>query len=52
MNIFDFIITLFCRVDDQMQALPNHPQAKLYLSEIVPLVMLFTLEGVGEHTFY
>lgn len=61
MNTFDFIIDLFCRdvrrilsraVDDQMQSLTKHTQAKLYPSEVVTLGMLFTLKGVGERAFY
>jgi hypothetical protein len=52
MNTIDFIIALFCRVDDQMQSLTKHTQAKLYPSEVVTLAMLFTLKGVGERAFY
>lgn len=37
----DFIIALFCRVDDLMRDLPRHPQAKLYPSEIVTLALLY-----------
>ncbi len=31
----DFTIQLFCRVDDQMQNAPKHPQANLYPSEVL-----------------
>jgi hypothetical protein len=48
----DFIIELFCRVDDQMLDVPRHPQAKLYPSEVVTLALLFTLKGVGNRAYY
>ncbi len=48
----DFIIELFCRIDDAMSDLPKHPQAKLYPSEIVTLGVLFAWKGVGNRQFY
>ena len=45
MTTEDFIIELFCRIDDAMRDLPKHPQAKLYPSEIVTLGVLFALKG-------
>ena len=48
----DFIIDLFCRVDDQMPEAQKHPQAKLYPSEVVTLAILFALKGVGNRAFY
>jgi len=48
----DFIIELFCRVDDGMLDVAKHPQAKLYPSEIVALGLAFALKGVGSRAFY
>ncbi len=40
------IITLiFIAVDDAMPAIPKHPQAKLYPSELVTIGILFALKG-------
>ena len=52
MSTEDFIIELFCRVDDQMRDVSRHSQAKLYPSELVTLALLFVLKGVGERAFY
>jgi hypothetical protein len=35
MTTEDFIIGLFCRIDDQMKDIAKHSQANLYPSEIV-----------------
>ena len=48
----EFIIHLFCRVDDAMQDVRKHSQGNLYPSEIVTLGMLFALKGVGNRAFY
>jgi hypothetical protein len=48
----DFIIELFCRVDDEMLDVPKHPQAKLYPSEVVTLGLGFALKGMGARAFY
>lgn len=48
----DFIIELFCRVDQTMVDVKKHPQALLWPSEIVTLAILFVLKGRGERTFY
>jgi hypothetical protein len=48
----DFIIELYCRVDEQMQGVSKHPQAKLNPSEVVTLALLFALKGVGPRAFY
>jgi len=48
----DFIIELFCRVDDDMLDVAKHPQAQLYPSEVVTLALLFALKGVGNRAFY
>jgi hypothetical protein len=48
----DFIIELFCWVDDHMLAVPKHPQAKLYPSELVTIGLLFALKGGYFRAFY
>jgi len=35
-----------------MRDSPTHPQARLYLSEVVTLALLFVLKGGGERAFY
>jgi len=52
MTTEDFIIELFCRVDDKMPNVKKHPQAALYPSEVVTLALLFALKGVGNRAFY
>ncbi len=52
MSTVDFIIDLFCRVDEAMLDVPKHPQANLYLSEIVTLAVLFALKGDGPRPCY
>ena len=52
MSTEDFIIELFCRVDDAMGEVAKHSQAKLYPSEIVTLALVFVLKGVGSRAFY
>ena len=52
MTTTDFITDLFCRIDDQMQALPKHPQARLWPREVVTLGVLHALKGVGNRAFY
>lgn len=52
MSTQDFIIELFCRVDDAMPKVPKHEQANLYPSEIVTLGIMFALKGVGNRAFY
>jgi hypothetical protein len=47
----DFIIALFCRVDNRMLDLPKPPQAALWPSELVTLGLRFALKGVGERAF-
>jgi hypothetical protein len=48
----DFIIELFCRVDDRMKNTPKHSQAALHPSEIVTLAFMFAIKGVGNRPFY
>lgn len=52
MTTEDFIIALFCRVDDPMFNAKKHSQASLYPSEVVTLAILFALKGVGNRAFY
>jgi hypothetical protein len=48
----DFIIELFCRVDDMMKDVKKHPQAKMHPSELVTLGIVFALKGVGSRAYY
>ena len=48
----DFIIELFCRVDDMMKDVPKHSQASMYPSELVTLGIVFALKGSGSRAFY
>jgi hypothetical protein len=52
MTTQDFIIELFCRIDDALQDVPKHSQAKLYASEVVTIAILFTLKGGHGRAFY
>jgi hypothetical protein len=52
MTTEDFIIELFCRIDDAMKGIEKHSQAVLYPSEVVTLGILFALKGVGNRAFY
>lgn len=52
MTTEDFIIELFCRVDDAMQGVKKHREASLYPSEVVTLGLLFALKGVGNRAYY
>jgi len=48
----DFIIHLFCLVDDEMGPLPKHSQAHLWPSELVTIGLLFALKGGYFRAFY
>lgn len=52
MSTDDFIIELFCRIDDQLKSLEKHSQSKFSASELVTVGMLFALKGVGQRAFY
>ncbi len=52
MTTEDFIIDLFCRVDDRMNNVPNHSQAAPWPSELVTIGLLFAVKGVGQQAFY
>ena len=43
MTTVDFITTLFYEVDEQMRAIPKHPEARLWPSEVVTLGLLHAL---------
>ncbi len=48
----DFIISLFCLVDDRMGKLPKRSDAKLYPSELVTIELLYALKGGFFSAFY
>src|SRR5437773_2657085 len=52
MTTVDFITALFYEVDEQMGALPKHPEAHLWPSEVVTLGLLHALKGMGNRAFY
>ena len=52
MTTQDFIIALFCAVDQEMLDIPKRPDAKLYPSEVVTMALLFAIKGVGTRAFY
>jgi hypothetical protein len=48
----DCITALFYHVDEQLHAMPKHPKAQLWPSEVVTLGLLHALKGVGNRAFY
>ena len=48
----EFITALFYEVDEQLRAIPKHPKAHLWPSEVVTLGLLHALKGVGNRAFY
>jgi len=52
MITLDFITALFYEIDEQMGAIPKHPEAHLWPSEVVTLGLLHALKGVGNRPFY
>jgi hypothetical protein len=52
MTTVDLITALFYEVDEQLGALPKHPEAHLWPSEVVTLGLLHSLKGVGNRAFY
>jgi hypothetical protein len=52
MTTEDLIILIFCAVDDEMSAVPKHPQAHLYPSELITIGLLFALKGGHFRAFY
>ena len=47
MTTVEFITALFYEVDEQLRAIPKHPEARLWPSEVVTLGLLHALKGVG-----
>jgi hypothetical protein len=52
MTTVDFIIALFCTIDDRMPGVAKHPQAHLWPSELVTIGVLFALKGGHFRAFY
>src|SRR6266852_3313342 len=52
MTTVEFITALFYEVDEQLYAIPKHPEAHLWPSEVVTLGLLHALKGVGNRAFY
>jgi hypothetical protein len=48
----DFLISLFCLVDDRLACRHKHPQAHLWPSELVAIGLLFALKGSSFRSFY
>src|SRR3989442_1185744 len=48
----DFMTALFYEVDEQLPAIPKHPEARLWPSEVVTLGLLHALKGGGNRAFY
>lgn len=48
----DFLIWLFCLVDDRLACRHKHPQARLWPSELVTIGLLFALKGSSFRSFY
>src|SRR5262245_45385540 len=51
MMTVEFITALFDEVDEQIGAIPQHPEARLWPSEVVTLGLLHALKGVGNKSF-
>jgi len=52
MITLDFITALFYEVDEQLRAIPKHPEAHLWPSAVVTLGLLHALKGGGNRAFY
>lgn len=48
----EFIIALFCLVDDRLGPVPKHRQASLWPSEVVTIGLLYALKGGSFRGFY
>jgi hypothetical protein len=48
----DFLIRLFCWVDERLGPQVKHPQARLWPSELVTIGLLFALKGGSFRSFY
>ncbi len=52
MNIRHFITELYCKIDDALPRLPQHPQAVLSLGEVVTIGVLYAMQSVSRRAFY
>jgi hypothetical protein len=52
MSTVEFITALFYEADEQMGAIPKHPEAHLWPSEVVTLGLLHALKGGSNRAFY
>ena len=52
MTTEELITALFYEVDEQLGAIPKHPEAPLWPSAVVTLGLLPALQGVGNRPFY
>src|SRR5207237_5298296 len=52
MTTVEFSSALFYPVDEPLCAIPKHPDAHLWPSEVVTLGLLHALKGVGNRAFY
>ncbi len=48
----ELITAWFYEIDEQLRAIPKHPEAHLWPSEVVTLGLLHALKGVGNRAFY
>jgi hypothetical protein len=48
----EFITAWFDEIDEQLRAIPQHPEAHLWPREVGPLGLLHALTGVGNRPFY
>jgi hypothetical protein len=46
MTTWDFIIALFYHVDEQLHAVPKHPEAHLWPSEVVTLGLVICQSSI------
>ena len=52
MNIGHFITELYCKIDDTLPRLPQHPQAVLSLGEVITIGVLYAIKGVSRRGLY
>ena len=52
MTTVEFITALFYEVDELLRAIPKHPDAHLWPSEVVTLGLLHARKGGGNRAFY
>ncbi len=52
MTTVECLTALFSEIDEQMRAIPKHPEAHLWPSEVVTLGLLPARKGVGNRAFY